>query len=255
MVRVRIVGAGRAGTSLAHALRERTVWVDGPLARGVDLTAAAQDVDMLILAVSDDAIADLAQQVTPNPACVVMHLSGSQSLLALRGHPRVASLHPLVAMPTTAIGARRLGDGARFAIAGDDVVRDLVSVLGGIAIQIAEDDRARYHAAACIAANHVVALMGQVERIAMTLGMGLEDFQGLSAAALEDAVALTPRQALTGPAARGDVATLQGHVNALDREERASYLAMAELAQRLVTKSGGEAFLVEVVPRIDGASS
>ena len=253
MVRVRIVGAGRAGTSLAHALRERTVWVDGPLARGVDLTAAAQDVDMLILAVSDDAIADLAQQVTPNPACVVMHLSGSQSLLALRGHPRVASLHPLVAMPTTAIGARRLGDGARFAIAGDDAVRDLVSVLGGIAIQIAED--ARYHAAACIAANHVVALMGQVERIAMTLGMGLEDFQGLSAAALEDAVALTPRQALTGPAARGDVATLQGHVNALDREERASYLAMAELAQRLVPKSGGEAFLVEVVPRIDGASS
>lgn len=248
MVRVRIVGAGRAGTSLARALRETAISVDGPLPRAVDLTMAAQDVDMLVLAVSDDSIAEVAKLVAPCESCVVMHLSGSRGLAVLDPHPKVASLHPLVAMPTAERGARRLSEGASFAVAGDAAATQLVGILGGRAVTIAEQDRARYHAAACIASNHIVALLGQVERIARSLGMTLDDFQGLSASALEDSFALSPARALTGPAARGDQETLRHHVEALDVREEAAYRALAEQAERLAQDT-------TVAPLVDGAGS
>jgi hypothetical protein len=53
--------------------------------------------------------------------------------------------------------------------------------------------RTAYHAAATIAANHLVALVGQVERVAATAGLPLDAFAGLMRAALDDAVALGPR--------------------------------------------------------------
>ena len=76
---------------------------------------------------------------------------------------------------------------------------------------MADADRAAYHAAAVIAANHLVALMGQVERVAATAGLPLDAFAGLIRAASEDALALGPGAALTGPAARGDWETVERH--------------------------------------------
>ena len=45
-------------------------------------------------------------------------------------------------------------------------------------------------AAACIAANHVVALLGQVERVAASVGLDLESFLPLTRAAVDDVDAL-----------------------------------------------------------------
>ena len=52
--------------------------------------------------------------------------------------------------------------------------------------------RAAYHAAACIAANHVVALLGQVERVAASAGLPLDAFLDLTRAAVEDVSRLGP---------------------------------------------------------------
>ena len=87
-------------------------------------------------------------------------------------------------------------------------------------MEVADDDRAAYHAAACIAANHVVALLGQVERVAAAAGLPLDAFLDLTRAAVDDVARLGPRRALTGPAARGDWATLARHRDALAAEER-----------------------------------
>ena len=59
---------------------------------------------------------------------------------------------------------------------------------------MADGDRAAYHAAACIAANHVVALLGQVERVAASVGLDLEAFLPLTRAAVDDVAALGPRR-------------------------------------------------------------
>ena len=109
----------------------------------------------------------------------------------------------------------------------------MVESLGGRLVEVADDDRAAYHAAACIAANHVVALLGQVERVAASVGLDLESFLPLTRAALDDVDALGAAAALTGPARRGDWATLSRHLDALPEGERPGYQAGAALATRL----------------------
>ncbi len=135
------------------------------LDRGDDLASAAHGTDLLVLAVPDGTVAEVAAAIEPDAETVVTHLAGSLTLDVLADHPRRASLHPLVPIPSGPAGATRLR-GATFAVAGDDRVRDVVAAFGGAAISVPEDHRIAYHAAAVVASNHLVGLLGQVERIA-----------------------------------------------------------------------------------------
>lgn len=234
MTRVRIIGPGRAGASLHRALT-RAHWPVAPLlGRGDDLRRAAVDVDLLVLAPPDAAVGEVAAAVEPRADVVVAHLSGSLGLAPLARHPRRAVLHPLVALPDPERGADRLV-GAWFGLAteGDPLVEAVVEELHGRVVRVAEGDWARYHAAAVIASNHLVALMGQVERVAATVGAPLTAFFDLARGALDDVAALGPAAALTGPVRRGDTATVQRHLDALPEPERAAYRALAEEAARL----------------------
>jgi len=230
---VRFIGPGRAGCSLRSALGGAGWEVVGLLGRGDDLSDAASCVDVLVIATPDDAVAQVAAAVRPVPTTVVLHLSGSLGLDVLAPHPRRAALHPLVALPNAEVGALRLREGVTFAVAGEPVARQMAESLGGRVVEVADADRALYHAAACIAANHVVALLGQVERIAAIAGLPFDAFLELARAAVEDVDRLGPRRALTGPAARGDWATLGRHGQALPPEERPGYNAGVGLAVRL----------------------
>ncbi|MGK2949570.1 MAG: DUF2520 domain-containing protein [Acidimicrobiales bacterium] len=234
MQRVRIIGPGRAGQSLATAL-ERVGWDVLPLlGRGDAVTAAGSGADLVVLATPDAQVATVAAAVESSPDVVVAHLSGSLGLAPLRTHPRRAVLHPLVALPDPVRGAERL-NGAWFGLAseGDPLAAELVAGLGGRAVPIAEEHWAGYHAAAVIASNHLVALLGQVERVAASVGAPLEAFLDLAAGSLSDVVALGPEAALTGPVRRGDTATVERHLDALPPEERPGYQALSREAARL----------------------
>ncbi len=237
---IRIIGPGRAGSSFAAALSTHGWEVLGILGRHDDLTRAAEGVDVLIIATPDDIVPSVAAKVAPCPTTTVLHLSGSLGLDALAPHVRRAALHPLVPLPNAEVGAARLGAGVTFAVAGDPMARRLAESLGGRMVAVADEDRATYHAAACIAANHVVALLGQVERVAASVGLDLEAFMPLARAALDDVAELGPRAALTGPARRGDWATLSRHLDALPKGERAGYQAGAALATRLAEAAAAE---------------
>lgn len=199
---------------------------------------AARGVDLLVIATPDDVVAEVAATVAPVDTTVVLHLSGSLGLDVLDGHARRGSLHPLVPLPNPTIGAERLRSGITFAVAGDPAARQVADALSGNVVDVADADRAAYHAAAVIAANHLVALMGQVERVAASAGLPLDAFAGLMRAATEDALALGPGAALTGPAARGDWETVERHRTAIaampaHRTELAGYDAMVAMARRL----------------------
>jgi len=236
---VRIIGPGRAGRSLSSALSRRGWKVVGLLGRDDDQTGAAAGVDVLVLATPDDTLAEVAGGILPSASTVVVHLSGSLGLDVLAPHPRRGALHPLVPLPTPEVGDHRLTSGVTFAVAGDPVVRDMAEALGGRAVEVADQDRAAYHAAACIAANHVVALLGQVERVAATAGLPLDAFLGLTRAAVDDVASLGPAEALTGPARRGDWATLSRHRAALRPDERPGYNAGVALAVKLADDDRG----------------
>jgi predicted short-subunit dehydrogenase-like oxidoreductase (DUF2520 family) len=236
---VRIIGAGRAGTALARALTGAGWDVAPLLGRADDPSGAADGTDLLVLAVPDAAIGEIAAAVEPRPTTVVAHLAGSLGLGVLAPHPRRAALHPLVPIPAGELGAERLR-GATFAVAGDFLVRSVVADLGGTAIEVADADRASYHAAACIASNHLVALLGQVERVAATAGVPLAAYLDLVRATIDNVEQLGPVDALTGPVSRGDDATIARHLAALAPQERPAYEALADQA-RLLVRSGESA--------------
>ena len=234
MTRVRIIGPGRAGTSLATAL-SRAGWDVLPtLGRGDDVGDAGAGIDLLLIATPDHAIAATATAVQPSDGVAVAHVSGSAGLRPLAAHPRRAVLHPLVALPDAERGAERLV-GAWFGLAtdGDALAAEVVASLRRRAVHIAETGWARYHAAAVIASNHLVALLGQAERVAAGVGAPVEAFLDLARLSLADVAALGPRAALTGPVRRGDTDTVTRHLDALPADERPAYEAMAREASRL----------------------
>ncbi len=236
MIRVRIIGPGRAGMSLHRALARAHWPVEPVLARGDDLSGASREVDLLVIATPDYAVPQVAAALNPTDAVVVAHLSGALGLAPLAGHPRAAVLHPLIALPDAERGAERL-IGAWFGLStdGDPLVENIVEELHGRIVRVAEGDWGRYHAAAVVASNHLVALLGQVQRIAASIDTPLEAYLDLARGALLDVVDLGPQAALTGPVRRGDLATVQRHLDALPESERAAYQVLAAEAARLCT--------------------
>jgi predicted short-subunit dehydrogenase-like oxidoreductase (DUF2520 family) len=240
MSSLRVIGPGRAGTALASALAGAGWQVDGPLGRNDSIRQAAAGVDLLVVAVPDDAVARVAEQVEPVSSTVVAHLAGSLGLDVLDPHERRASLHPLVALPDPTVGAKRLSSGVWFAVAGDPYVEDVVAALGGRWFAVPDEHRAAYHAAAVIASNHLVAVLGQAERVARGAGVPFEAFHPLIRSTVDNVVELGPAPALTGPAARGDEATLGRHRAALEAAERPLYDALATEAARLAGRGTPE---------------
>ncbi len=223
--RIAIVGAGRLGAAMAAALRAAGVEVDGPLGRGEQ---PRPDAEAVLLCVPDRAIAEVAASVPPGP--LVGHCSGASTLELLGSHTGF-SMHPLMTVP-----AGRATDfvGVPCAVAGHPVAAALASRLGMRPITVADEDRAAYHAAACMASNFLVVLEDAAERVAVTAGLTRQDLLPLVRATVENWDRLGA-DALTGPIVRGDEGTISRHREAL--RERAPdllalYDAMAEVAKR-----------------------
>jgi predicted short-subunit dehydrogenase-like oxidoreductase (DUF2520 family) len=212
-------------------------------------------VDVLLLTVPDRLIGAVASAILPVRSTVVAHCSGSLGLEVLATHERVGSMHPLVTLPDPVIGGARLRAGVCFVVSGDQLLGELVEALGGRSLEVPAQARPAYHAAACMASNHLVALLGQVQRVAASAGLPLDAFFQLAQAALDDVVLLGPAAALTGPAARGDLATIERHRQALDPAELDGYDAGVALARRLVSAAPAKASEPERQPAAEGGRS
>jgi predicted short-subunit dehydrogenase-like oxidoreductase (DUF2520 family) len=201
---IAIVGRGRLGPALAGALRAAGHPVLGPLGRGADGAGA----DTVLLCVPDAEIAAAAAAVPVRPGVLVGHCSGATGLAPLAPH-EAFGLHPL--MTVTHRGAAFAGAGC--AVAGTTeralaAARALATALGMRAVEIAENDRAAYHAAASIASNFLVTLEAAAERLAATTGAPRDLLAPLVRATVENWAEQGGERALTGPIARGDEATV-----------------------------------------------
>jgi predicted short-subunit dehydrogenase-like oxidoreductase (DUF2520 family) len=277
-----IVGCGAAGRTLGRAIaavggnvvavasrtREHAEALAGHIP-GCRVLATPSDVaaasDLIILAVPDDAITLLAQEIRWQPGNRVFHLSGASDarrLAAAREQGAViAALHPLMTFtvaqaenPIEAILARLRG--CVWAMETDnDTFRTalftLVSALGGRAIHLDEKDRVPYHISAVLVANYVVTLMGAAatlwESFAADASLAREALLPLLRASAENLATMEPSAALTGPVARGDLGTLSAHLdwlaahtNADDKMDalRDAYVALARLAVPLAEAKG-----------------
>jgi predicted short-subunit dehydrogenase-like oxidoreductase (DUF2520 family) len=251
-----LVGPGRAGTTIAATLAAvgwRVVAVAGrdpdaastgeaasllgaPVATVED---AARAADLIVIGTADAAIEAVAAQLAGTvPAdTLVIHLSGARGLDALAPLScRVGALHPLQTFPTVEAGLARL-PGSWCAVSGDPQVAALAEQLQLRPVELQDADRVRYHAAACIASNHLVALLEQVRRVSP---VPLEAFLPLVRATVDNVDALGPEAALTGPVARGDVDTVRAHVDALPDDHVDAYRALARAAAVLCGRTDAE---------------
>jgi predicted short-subunit dehydrogenase-like oxidoreductase (DUF2520 family) len=196
-----VVGPGRIGSALAPALRAAGLQVTGPLGRG----ERCPEADCVLLCVPDAEIGQAASDVMPGP--LVGHLSGATTLEPLAGH-EAFSLHPLMTVAQAPVAF----EGVPAAVAGTSerslaTARALADALGMTAFEIADADRAAYHAAASMASNYLVALEDAAERLLATTGARRELLVPLVRATVEN-WARDGARALTGPIARGDEATV-----------------------------------------------
>ena len=216
---VRVVGTGRAGSAIAARLAERGIAVQA----GRETT---DDAELVLLAVPDSVIAEVAQRVPIGPW--VAHVSGATPLAALEPHERRLSVHPLQTLSLER-GPEQL-DGAWAAITfeTDDarrVAEWLASTLGLRAFPLADADKPLYHAGAAIASNFLVTLYRAAARLLEESNVPPEALVPLMQRTIENGFALT------GPIARGDWSTVEAHLRAL--ESRAPdlvplYRALAE---------------------------
>ena len=238
-LRVGVIGPGRVGTALAHALREAGVDVEGPLGRG-ELPGGC---DAILLAVPDAEIPAAAELVTA-AAPFVGHTSGATPLSALlhAGVPAFG-LHPL---QTFAHGEVRL-EGAGAAVAGTtpealELAISLAERLGMRPFEIDDAGRAAYHAAASVASNFLVTLQAAAEAIAAGAGLGRDEARALLAPLVRqtagNVAALGPEAALTGPIARGDEATVAAQRAAVEETAPELLDLFDELVRRTRSLAG-----------------
>jgi predicted short-subunit dehydrogenase-like oxidoreductase (DUF2520 family) len=255
--RLALVGPGRAGTTLAVALVARgwtPVAVAGRApdaastqhvaerlgAPAVAVADAGRDADLVLVATPDSAIAATALALAPTlrPGALVVHLSGACSLEELgklraeRPDVEIGALHPLQSLPSVELGLARL-PGSWCAVDGPPDVERLALSLGLRPFRLAAGQRATYHAAATIASNHLVAVLGQAVRVAEAAGVPPQALLPLVRASVDNVDAVGAKDALTGPVARGDADTVARHLAALPNGERAAYRALANEALRL----------------------
>lgn len=196
-----LIGRGRMGTALAAALRAAGADVRGPLGR----RESVPSTDVVLLCVPDREIAAAAGLVSAGP--IVGHVSASAPIDLLQPHERF-SLHPLLSV----VGAGAPFAGAYCAIDGSSeaalaAARGIAATLGMRVKVVPREQRALYHAAASVASNFLITLEGAAERLASAVGLEREALVPLVRASVDNWARQGARAALTGPIARGDVAT------------------------------------------------
>lgn len=266
---VGVVGAGKVGAVLGAALARaghQVVAVSAvsqqsrdraeDLLPGVPVRTVPEVVEaaeLVLLAVPDDALADLARGLSTTGVWqagqIVAHTSGRHGANVLdpvrTHHAFPIALHPAMTFTGTALDLERLPD-CCFGVTADERVLPIAAALvldmGAEPVTIAEEDRIAYHCALAHGSNHLVTLTSQAMQILDSAGVDqpAHVLRPLLAAALDNALRLRDA-ALTGPVARGDVGTVRTHLQVL--QERVpdvvtTYRALATATAARAVESG-----------------
>jgi predicted short-subunit dehydrogenase-like oxidoreductase (DUF2520 family) len=255
-----IVGAGAVGTALGVALdragwrihavasrsRERRERFAG-LVPGVrafdDPTPLVEEVELIVLAVPDDAIPAVAGSIHMYSGQAMIHTSGlvgAEGLAsAMAAGTQVGSFHPLVAFADLERAVAAL-HGATIAIEGDEQLLDLLGrmaeAIGGVPVRLAPGAKPAYHAAAVLAAGGFDALLDAIAELGRVAGLdeagSLAIYGRLIEQTLGNARSLGIAAALTGPMTRGDRGTVVSHLAALRDHAPGAIALYRALAER-----------------------
>lgn len=226
-----IVGPGRAGGALALAAVEAGHDIVGVLSRSEvsdygPMLAWDQDLpqaDLALVAVKDSAIEEVVARLRGHVGAVatVAHVSGYapvEILAPLRPDGvAIGGFHPLQTLPDPVSGARALA-GAYVGVGGEAkaALFGFGSSLGMVPFELSDQSRPGYHAASAAAANFVVVALAQAFELYRHAGVHPQVAQPLIEQVVANVFEMGAEAALTGPIARGDVETVNGHIAAAE---------------------------------------
>jgi predicted short-subunit dehydrogenase-like oxidoreductase (DUF2520 family) len=268
---VALVARRRQKAEKAAAVLGKTLGRTKPKPRALAANQLAEliESDLILIATPDDLISEIADNLSvllkTQRRSTVLHTSGALSSAALTPLAKkgfqTGSIHPLVSVSDPVSGAAAL-HGAFFCIEGTRKAKllaaGIVRDLGGTSFTIKRENKALYHAAAVMAAPHVTALVDLAIETLAACGLSKSQAQQVFIPLLESTVnnlkIANPQQALTGTFARGDVATVRRHLEALSgkahSEASEAYKLLGLHSLRMAEKNGLDSPLVATIKKL-----
>ena len=245
MLKLGFIGAGTVCTALAVRLnskgypivavssRSRTSAQN--LARAVDgcrvfnnNQAVADSAELVFVTTPDDAIAPVASQIQWHPGQSVVHCSGAASTDILQpakeSGAQVGAFHPLQTFASAQQAIENI-PGSTFALEAEqpllNTLKDMATALDGHWVELKASDKVIYHAAAVFACNYLVTLVKLATDLWQTFNVptqkATQALLPLIRGTLNNIDTVGIPQCLTGPIARGDIGTINKHLDALQQ--------------------------------------
>ena len=246
---VSIIGAGVVGQAVGRILRERGYEIRGVVSRsiskaekaaafigagepGTDPAKGASGADWVFITTPDKAIRDTCKRIAEGggftKGSLAIHMSGALGSKVLdparKAGALALSIHPMQSLASSEQAVRNL-PGSYFSIEGDAEAipdgKEIVEALGGLLVMIPGEKKALYHAGAAVASNYLVAVLDFAVMIYEALGMRRDEavkaVMPLVRGTVNNVERVGVPDALTGPIARGDVETVAGHIEAIEK--------------------------------------
>lgn len=247
-MKIGFIGAGRIATTLALGLAEcgyhiaaitsRTHQSAQLLAETIQGCQAKEDYldivrhcDFVFITTPDDSIEAVVEQIHWREGMSVVHCSGAKTSDILKkaknDGARTGSFHPMQTFPKTSSGDNELS-GVSFALEGDSPVlnqlKDMASNLGGWSVEVSPEHRAIYHLSGFLACGAVTTLINQASGLWEILGYkreyGLKVLLPLLKSTVSSIENYGIADSLTGPISRGDISTVEKHIEALQENAK-----------------------------------
>lgn len=259
MVNIGIIGAGKVGVSLGKYLVENKICVRGFYSRTKEsaneaakftqtnaydtIGAVVTESDVLFITTSDDSIENMWEQIKTMDLTgkIVCHFSGVLSSEIFEGIENsggtCCSVHPVHAFSDKFTSYMNFNT-AHVVIEGMEnavvTMKSLFEKLGHCVHTISTQNKAKYHAAAAICSNHVLALLNGSFKLLEECGFNEQSARDMLSPLIQGNIASALNKgcvgALTGPIERNDIETVEMHLNALkDNFVEDAYLSTAAL--------------------------
>jgi len=245
--RFAIIGAGKVGTAIGHILQKKGFNIVAVASRSQESLDRAQEfiygyktqnvveaaklADAILITTNDDQVEPVCRKIAQyggfDSEDIVFHVSGALSTDVLNTArafgAKGGSVHPLQSFATVEGAVCHL-PGSVFGITAEEEIlplaREIVEALGGSAVVVKDENKALYHAAACVASNYFVSLIHFAQSIYGDLGVSkeiaLKALLPLIKGTLANIESQGTAAALTGPIARGDMGPIKKHLTAFD---------------------------------------
>lgn len=265
-MRIGFIGAGKVGTAFGLYMMDHGHSIMGFVSQNFNsakesarlthsvayntIEELLEACELVLITTPDtqiESVVRAAMDAFHKASCALGHMSGalsSEVFETFESKKAIFSLHPLQAFATVDKGRQDL-ETCTFVMEGNDsgmtVAKKLMAACKNKVVTLKKEQKPLYHGAACVASNYLMVITALAEEMIACFDkegtMGLEAYRNLMVGAIDNAIQYGSDHALTGPIARGDLKTIQQHLEAMEDEQmKKDYSTLGMMTVTLASK-------------------